>query len=178
MFTEYLSSSPTSRTISLKLKRLLLVLQVPSVYRLEKGCTSAPCEVGAVATRNAQEAAGRNLTASALSTCQLPLQFLPHTCMLLPLATCLITAPPTHRLTHPLSKHVPSIYFTSHRIQRTQDPAEEPNDTRRQSNMQTSRVLVVRGFRSAGQDSTVAWCSERLLGGQALKDEDLERPEE
>ena len=32
--------------------------------------------------------------------------------------------------------------------------------------MQTSRALVVRGFRSAGQDSIVAWCLERLLGGE------------
>ena len=111
MFMEYLSSPPTSRTMSLKLKHLLLVHQVPSVYRLEKGCTPAPCEVGAAATRNAQEAAGRNLTASVLSTCQLPLQFSSHTCMLLPLATCLIIAPPTHRLTHPLNKHVLTIYL-------------------------------------------------------------------
>lgn len=97
--------------MSLKLKHLLLVHQVPSVYRLEKGCTPGPCEVGAAATRNAQEAAGRNLTASVLSTCQLPLQFSSHTCMLLPLATCLIIAPPTHRLTHPLNKHVLTIYL-------------------------------------------------------------------
>lgn len=97
--------------MSLKLKCLLLVHQVPSVYCLEKGSTPAPCEVGAATTRNAHGAAGRNLTASVLSTCQLPLQFSPHTCVLLPLATCLIIVPPTRRLTHPLSKHVPTIYL-------------------------------------------------------------------
>lgn len=32
--------------------------------------------------------------------------------------------------------------------------------------MQTSRVLVVRGFRSAGQESIVAWRLERLFGGE------------
>lgn len=163
---EYLSSPPTSRTMSLKLKCLLLVHQVPSVYCLEKGSTPAPCEVGAATTRNAHEAAGRNLMASVLSTCQLPLQFSPHTCVLLPLATCLIIFPPTDSPIHSANTYRPSIYFTSHRIQITQDPAEEPNDTLRQSSMQTSRVLVVRGFRSAGQESIVAWRLERLFGGE------------
>ena len=74
--------------------------------------------------------------------------------------------PPTDSPIHSANTYRPSIYFTSHRIQITQDPAEEPNDTLRQSSMQTSRVLVVRGFRSAGQESIVAWRLERLFGGE------------
>lgn len=104
-----MSSPPTSRTVSLNLKRLLLVHQVPSVYRPEKGCTLASREVGDVATRNAQEAAGRNVATSVRSTCRLPLQFLPRTCVLSPLATCLIIAPSTHPPIHSANMYRASI---------------------------------------------------------------------